>query len=133
MVGSRPGTGNAELPGKKRRRAGMIPALLGDEVYTPSPQALRRAVRSTWRALFAPHCEQNLYANPKRTAKFISPLPQIRQHPHLFKKYFRATVIFFAHHQLMPSPVKSSAQNASRQNYLSFNGDNSPQSGNTQQ
>jgi hypothetical protein len=27
-------------------------------------------MRPTWRALFAPHCEQNLYANPKRTAKF---------------------------------------------------------------
>ena len=67
----------------------MIPALLGDEVYTPSPQALRRAVRSTWRALFAPHCEQNLYANPKRTAKskFVSKY-QIHHPPHLFKNLF---------------------------------------------
>ncbi len=63
----------------------MTPAPLGDEVYTPSPEALRRAARSTWRSLFEPRCEQNLYANPKRTAKFFVPTNEILQRGVLFK------------------------------------------------
>ena len=41
----------------------------GDEVYTPSPRRSEGQRGQLGGALFAPHCEQNLYANPKRTAK----------------------------------------------------------------
>jgi hypothetical protein len=54
----------------KDERPDLRPASLGDEVYTPSP---RRS--EGWRAnlgsLSEPRHEQNLSANPKRTAKFI--------------------------------------------------------------
>jgi hypothetical protein len=58
---------NAKHPAKSER-PDLRPALPGDEVYTPSP---RRS--EVWRAnlgsLSEPRHEQNLSANPKRTAK----------------------------------------------------------------
>jgi hypothetical protein len=47
----------------------LRPALLSDEVFTPSLRRSEGQCGQLWRALFAPHCEQNLSANPKRTAK----------------------------------------------------------------
>ena len=73
-------------------------------------------------ALFAPHCEQNLYANPKRTAKFVTPLPQIRYDLKLFKKYFWSPTVFSATQILTPTGPKSSAKNRVRFNLLSFKG-----------
>ena len=44
-------------------------------------------MRPTIRSLFEPHYKQNLYANPKRTAKFsIRPTYKIEQSRYLFKK-----------------------------------------------
>jgi hypothetical protein len=64
----------------------LRPASLGDEVYTPSP---RRS--EGWRAnlgsLSEPRHEQNLSANPKRTAKFISFVISDQPHFTLFKKF----------------------------------------------
>ena len=67
----------------------MTPAPLGDEVYTPSPRRSEGQCGQLGGTLFAPHCEQNLYANPKRTAKskFVSKY-QIHHPPHLFKNLF---------------------------------------------
>jgi hypothetical protein len=57
----------------KNERPDLRPASLGDEVYTPSP---RRS--EGWRAnlgsLSEPRHEQNLSANPKRTAKTLRSL-----------------------------------------------------------
>jgi hypothetical protein len=54
-----------------RERAGLASGSISDEVKYAFTKALRRAVRPTFPPLFEPHCEQNLYANPKRTAKSI--------------------------------------------------------------
>ena len=43
-------------------------------------QALRRVMRPTIRSLFEPHYKQNLYANPKRTAKSLLALHYMIQH-----------------------------------------------------
>jgi hypothetical protein len=56
----------------ENERPDFRPASLIDEVYTPSLPALRRATRPTWGSLSEPRREQNLSANPKRTAKFNS-------------------------------------------------------------
>lgn len=56
----------------KKLRPDLHPALIGDEVKYAFTQALRRATRPTWGSLSEPRREQNLYANPKRTAKSFS-------------------------------------------------------------
>jgi len=53
----------------KKLRAGLSSGPSGDEVYTPSPRRSEGQCGQLGGTLFAPHCEQNLYANPKRTAK----------------------------------------------------------------
>src|SRR6266487_5815969 len=58
----------------KSRGAGLSSGPSGDEVYTPSPRRSEGQCGQLGGTLFAPHCEQNLYANPKRTAKSFSPL-----------------------------------------------------------
>jgi hypothetical protein len=59
-----------------------------DEVYTPSLRRSEGQCGQLWRALFAPHCEQNLYANPKRTAKSFLNDHKMHDTSPLFKKYF---------------------------------------------
>ena len=51
------------------RKAGLSSGPRGDEVLYAVTPALRRAAQPTWGSLFEPRREQNLYANPKRTAK----------------------------------------------------------------
>jgi hypothetical protein len=46
----------------------LRPALLGEEIYTPSP-GRSEGWCDQLGSLFEPHHEQNPYANPKRTAK----------------------------------------------------------------
>jgi hypothetical protein len=53
----------------KMRKAGLSSGLRGDKVYTPSPRRSEGQCDQLWGALSEPHCEQNPYANPKRTAK----------------------------------------------------------------
>jgi hypothetical protein len=73
----------------QKLRAGLSSGPSGDEVYTPSPRRSEGQCGQLGGTLFAPHCEQNLYANPKRTAKskFVSKY-QIHHPPHLFKNLF---------------------------------------------
>jgi len=59
----------------------MHPASLGDEVYTPSPRR-SEGRRANLGSLFEPRREQNLSANPKRTAKsklfdYETPQPRV--------------------------------------------------------
>jgi|GEM_PF-981786 len=53
----------------RMRKAGLSSGPRSDEVLYAVTPALRRAARPTWGSLFEPRREQNLYANPKRTAK----------------------------------------------------------------
>lgn len=68
------GTSFAGLVKQLINRAGHESGPGGDEVYTPSP---RRSVaqRGNLNSLSEPRCQQNLCANPKRTAKFQRPDP----------------------------------------------------------
>ena len=50
-------------------RAGLASGSHSDEVYTPSPRRSEGQCGQLFPPLFEPHCEQNLSANPKRTAK----------------------------------------------------------------
>ena len=58
--------GNAEFT---KEKAGLASGPRGDEVYTPAPRRSEGQHGQLGRSLFEPRCEQNLYANPKRTAK----------------------------------------------------------------
>src|SRR5206468_3233845 len=60
-----------------------------DEVYTPSPRRSEGRHGQLGGSLFEPCREQNLYANPKRTAKSFVPLNEIARVGELFKKYFQ--------------------------------------------
>ncbi len=53
---------------KIKRGPDFRPTLNSDEVYTPSLRRSEGQQGQLGGALFAPCCEQNLYANPKRTA-----------------------------------------------------------------
>lgn len=47
----------------------MRPASFGDEVYYALTKGAQKGGATNFVALSEPHHEQNLYANPKRTAK----------------------------------------------------------------
>jgi len=53
----------------KKRKAGLSSGLRGDKVLTPSPRRSEGPCDQLG-VLSEPHGEQNLYANPKRTANF---------------------------------------------------------------
>lgn len=57
----------------KQKRAGLSSDPHSDEVYTPSLRRSEGQQGQLGGALFAPCCEQNLYANPKRTANLALP------------------------------------------------------------
>jgi hypothetical protein len=72
--------------------AGLASGLHGDEVKYAFTKALRRATRPTWGSLFEPRRKQNLYANPKRTAKSQSSLTQTQlaeKSSNNFQRFFR--------------------------------------------
>jgi hypothetical protein len=71
----------------KKLRAGLSSGPSGDEVYTPSPRRSEGQCGQLGGTLFAPHCEQNLYANPKRTAKSFRSIYQIHHLRNLFKNF----------------------------------------------
>ena len=56
-----------------RQRAGFASGSLWRRGLYAFAQALRRVMRPTICSLFEPHYKQNLYTNPKRTAKSSSP------------------------------------------------------------
>jgi hypothetical protein len=61
--------GAARTSWGKSEKAGLSSGLRGDKVLTPSPRRSEGPCDQLG-ALSEPHGEQNLYANPKRTAKF---------------------------------------------------------------
>jgi hypothetical protein len=100
--------GDQVKPSPKSEWPDLHPATLSDEVYTPSPEALRRATRPTWGSLSEPRREQNLYANPKRTAKSVHSYLQTPQAYIWFKNFqFIFSIILWGVHSKSKCGQKS--------------------------
>jgi hypothetical protein len=70
----------------ENERPDLRPAFLGDEVYTPSPRR-SEGRRANLGSLSGPRREQNLSANPKRTAKTLRSLYETARLRIWFKKF----------------------------------------------
>jgi hypothetical protein len=81
------------------KKAGLASGLHGDEVYYALTGGAQKGDATNLESLSEPHRKQNLYANPKRTAK-SQILPNFRRclqkkGSNYFQKTFLALIAFF--------------------------------------